>query len=75
MNKLENALTKISEAMIRELDGGTLEEGESMAFQLNDCVAIFSIEDGCLKTHFIGGKPIPVDASTGFYEEEGGLND
>lgn len=70
MIKLNNAFDKINEAMERELGGKKLEEGDALVFQLNDCVVVLSNEDDCLKTHFIGGKPIPVDASTGFYEEE-----
>jgi hypothetical protein len=69
MSKLNNALDKINEAMERELGGKKLEEGEELVFQLNDCVVVLSNEDDIVKLSFVEGKPIPVDATTGMYEE------
>ena len=36
---------------------------------------IMTNEDDTMKMEFVGGKPTPVDVTTGLYEEEGGLND
>ena len=62
---------KINEAIDREFgEGAKLEEGETWVFQLNDCIMVMTNEDDTMKMEFVGGKPILVDATTGFYEEE-----
>jgi hypothetical protein len=48
-----------------------LEEGESFVTEFNNCVLIISVEEGTLKTDFIGGKPYRVNKSFSIYESEG----
>ena len=58
----------VSEAIEREFgEGEKIEEGDTLVFQLNDCILVMSLEDGHLRTEFIGGQVIKVDTSTGFY--------
>lgn len=71
MDKFNNIFDAVFDAMKREFgDDVTLEEGETLVFQLNDCVLIMSREDGHFRTEFVGGEVIPVDITTGFYIEE-----
>lgn len=61
----------VNEAIKREFgEDAKLEDGETLVFQLNDCVLIMSLEDGHLRTEFVGGEVIKVDVSTGIYGEE-----
>ena len=60
-------MKKIYEAIVKEVEGKPLEEGDVFSFQLNDCVAIVRYEDDAVKMEFVGGKPIPIDATTGLY--------
>lgn len=65
---MTNLFEKVNEAIEREFgEGEKIEDGDTLVFQLNDCVLIMSKEDDKLKTEFVGGRVIPVDASTGFY--------
>ena len=69
MDKLNNVFKKVQEAIEREFgEGEKIEEGDTLVFQLNDCVLIMGLEDGHLRTEFIGGKVISVDVETGMYE-------
>lgn len=69
MNDFADVFEKVQEAIEREFgEGEKLEEGDTLVFQLNDCVLIMGLEDGNLRTEFIGGKVINVDAETGMYE-------
>ena len=43
-------------------------EGDVQIFELNDCMAILSLEDRTLKTQIIGDKAIKVDHETGFFQ-------
>jgi hypothetical protein len=73
---INEVFNKIDEAIGKELgEGWKLEDGETLVFQLNDCVLVLGYEDGQTRMEFVGGKPISVDVTTGFYEEEGGLDD
>ena len=68
MTSFENVFDKVNEAIEREFgEGEKIEDGDTLVFQLNDCILIMALEDGKLRTEFIGGKVIPVDATTGFY--------
>ena len=66
MSNFDNVFKKVQEAIEREFgEGEKLEDGDTLVFQLNDCVLIMGLEDGHLRTEFIGGKVINVDAETG----------
>ncbi len=47
-----------------------LEDGDEFVTVFNNCVLIISLEDGSLKTNFIGGKPYEVDMTLSIYESE-----
>jgi tyrosyl-tRNA synthetase len=47
-----------------------LEDGEEFVTVFNNCVLIVSLENGDLKTKFIGGKPFEVDMTLSIYQEE-----
>ncbi len=47
-----------------------INEGDTLVFELNDCTVILSLEDKTLKTEIIENKPIKVDYTTGYFEEE-----
>ena len=50
-------------------EDATLEDGDEVVFQLNNCVLIMSVENCRLKSKFIGGLPIIVDHTMKIYEE------
>lgn len=65
----DNVFKKVQEAIEREFgEGEKIEEGDTLVFQLNDCILVMALEDGHLRTEFIGGQVIKVDAETGMYE-------
>jgi hypothetical protein len=69
MTNFENIFDKVNKAIEREFgEGEKIEEGDTLVFQLNDCILVMSLEDGKLRTEFIGNKVIPVDVTTGFYD-------
>ena len=73
MMDLKKVFDKVQEAIEREFgEGEKLEEGDTLVFQLNDCVLVMGLEDGHVRTEFIGGKVIPVDAELGVYGEVAG---
>lgn len=43
---------------------------EEFVTVFNNCVLIVSLENGDLKTKFIGGKPFEVDMTLSLYQEE-----
>lgn len=69
MMDLKKVFDKVQEAIEREFgEGEKLEDGDTLVFQLNDCVLIMGLKDGHLRMEFIGGEVIKVDVSTGLYE-------
>ena len=69
MDKLNDVFEEVYKAIEREFgEGEKLEDGDTLVFQLNDCVLIMGLEDGHLRMEFIGGEVIKVDVSTGLYE-------
>ena len=67
---MKEVMDKVIEAFKKEFgEDAKLEDGDKLVFELNDCTLILSLEDGRLKTEFLGDKPIKVDCSTGFYSE------
>lgn len=69
MMDLKKVFDKVQEAIEREFgEGEKLEEGDTLVFQLNDCVLVMGLEDGHVRTEFIGGKVIPVDVETGMHK-------
>ena len=75
MSDFGEIFKKVQEAIEREFgEGEKLEDGDTLVFQLNDCVLIMGLEDGHVRTEFIGGQVIKVDTETGMYQqEEGGI--
>lgn len=51
-------------------DDFKFEEGDEFVFSLKNCSLYIGLEDGCLKTKFIGDKVIDLDVSCPLYEEE-----
>lgn len=47
-----------------------LEDGETFVTIFNNCILITSLEDGNLKTEFVGGQPYKVDMSLSIYGGE-----
>lgn len=47
-----------------------LEDGDEFVTVFNNCILIISLENGNLKTNFIGGKPFEVDMTLKIYESE-----
>lgn len=47
-----------------------LEDGDEFVTVFSNCILIISLEDGNLKTNFIGGKPFEVDMTLKIYESE-----
>lgn len=73
MMDFKKVFDKVQEAIEREFgEGEKLEDGDTLVFQLNDCILVMGLEDGNVRTEFIGGKVIPVDVETGMYGEVAG---
>ena len=51
-------------------DDAKLEDGDEIVTVLNNCALIVSLENGELKTRFIGGKPYYIDRSLSIYRED-----
>ena len=51
-------------------DDAKLEDGDEIVAVLNNCALIISLENGELKTRFIGGKPYYIDRSLSIYRED-----
>lgn len=47
-----------------------LEDGDAFVTVFNNCVLIISLEEGNLRTKFIGGQPYRVDYTLSIYESE-----
>jgi hypothetical protein len=58
---------------LKELYGDDFkfEEGDEFVFSLKNCSLYIALEEGCLKTKFIGDKVIDLDISCPVYEEGG----
>lgn len=48
-----------------------LEDEDKFVTIFNNATLVISLEDGHLKTEFIGGEPYQVDMTLDFYEDEG----
>lgn len=70
MDKMNEIHKLVEEAVKREFgNDAKLEEGDTLVFQLNDCLLIISLNNGHCQCEFIGGRPIPIDATTGIYTD------
>ena len=68
MSEINDVFKLVQEAIEREFgEGEKIEDGDTLVFQFNDCVLVMALEDEHLRTEFIGGQVINIDASTGFY--------
>lgn len=47
-----------------------LKMGTKLSQVLNNCALIISLENGELKTRFVGGKPYYIDRSLSIYRED-----
>lgn len=52
-------------------DDFVFEEGDEFVFSLKNCSLYIALEEGCLKTKFIGDKVIDLDISCPLYDEDG----
>lgn len=52
-------------------DDFAFEEGDEFVFSLKNCSLYIAVEEGTLKTKFIGDKVIDLDISCPLYDEEG----
>ena len=51
-------------------DDFKFEEGDEFVFSLKNCSLYVALEEGCLKTKFIGDKVIDLDVSCPLYDEQ-----
>ena len=51
-------------------DDAKLEDGDEIVAVLNNCALIISLENGELRTRFVGGKPYYIDRSLSIYRED-----
>lgn len=51
-------------------DDAKLEDGDEIVAVLNNCALIISLENGELKTRFVGGKPYYTDRLLSIYRED-----
>lgn len=51
-------------------DDAKLEDGDEIVAVLNNCALIISLENGELKTRFVGGKSYYIDRSLSIYRED-----
>lgn len=71
MDDIQTAVELAFEAFHKEFgENEKLEDGDEVVFILNNCVLIISLEDGCLREKFIGGKPLTVNHTLKIYESE-----
>lgn len=76
MDKMNEIHKLVEEAVKREFgNDAKLEEGDTLVFQLNDCLLVISLDNGRCRWEFIGGRPIPIDATTGIYTEDAELTE
>lgn len=68
MDEMMDKIMKV----FREVYGedAKFENGDDIAFQLNDCLLIVSYEDGTIRFKFVGDPVIKVDHTTGFFKED-----
>ena len=67
---MDKLMEKVLDAFKQEFgDDAKFEEGDTLVFELNDCTLILSYEDKTVKEEIIGNKPIKVDYTTGFYDD------
>lgn len=52
-------------------DDFVFEEGDEFVFSLKNCSLYIAVEEGCLKTKFIGEKVIELDVGCSLYDEDG----
>ena len=66
---MDDFFNEIMKAYKKEYgEDAAFEDGETQVFELNDCTVILSLDDGEIKFHVIGDKPIKVDYTSGLYE-------
>lgn len=69
MRQLEEAIRRAFDEFGKEFGKDTkLENGDEFVTVLNNAVLIISLENGTLKTKFIGGAPFKVDMTLKIYE-------
>lgn len=70
MNEIMEAINLAFEKF-REDNGedAKMEDGDEFVTVFNNCVLIISLNDGNLKSNFIGGKPYKIDMTLSIYEE------
>lgn len=68
-SQLEEAVGRAFDEFKKEYgEDAKLENGDEFVTVLNNAVLIISLEDGTLKTKFIGGAPFKVDMTLKIYE-------
>ena len=50
-------------------DDFSIEEGDEFVFSLKNCSLYITLENGCIKTKFIGDKVMDLDISCPLYDE------
>ena len=70
IGNMENIL-ELATKKLKEMYGDDfkLEEGDEFVFSLKNCSLYIALEEGCLKTKFIGDKVIDLDISCPLYDE------
>lgn len=70
MDELGKAIEMASAAWREKYaDGGRLEDGDSFVAVFRNAYLYVSLQDGVLKTEFIGGQPVVVDMELSVYSE------
>ena len=69
MRQLEEAIRRAFDEFRKEFgEDAKLENGDEFVTVLNNAVLIISLENGTLKTNFIGGAPFKVDMTLDIFE-------
>lgn len=69
LKQLEEAVRRAFDEFRKEFgEDAKLENGDEFVTVLNNAVLIISLENGTLKTNFIGGAPFKVDMTLKIYE-------
>lgn len=63
---ITKALEKLKEIYGNDFE---FEDGDEFVFSLKNCSLYIGLEEGCLKTKFMGDKVIDLDISCSLYDE------